>query len=363
MLIALLLPAIQAAREAARKMQCQNNLKQIGLGIHTYENAKQALPPVIIFSARGSVFNLIFPYIEQTGMWSIVTDPKKGLLTFPAPDGILNASGTSDITQSGADTWWKNSLTDTERAALATVPIYFCPTRGIRPPAASGPLDSLRKNNWDSASGPRCDYAAAVTQSAGEGYCGEYFFFTTRLNSFAGPLRVADCTFNSSKTGDKEGNYPYVERWTERDTLSWWQDGASNQVVIGEKTIPDWALGKNNNSAKTWDASYYYAYLEPWDCMAARYIFGDRPCFSQNPTDPRIPDKMTVSGGATAPNGVKNSEGATNIHARHGFGSHHTGVCFFLIGDGSVHTFPVNTSPTIMWNLARVNDGQTVELP
>ncbi|MBA3480579.1 MAG: DUF1559 domain-containing protein [Pirellulales bacterium] len=68
-LIALLLPAVQSARETSRRMSCQNRLKQIGLAVQNFESAKAHLPPPKAgggtYNDLGSTFVLLLPYIEQ----------------------------------------------------------------------------------------------------------------------------------------------------------------------------------------------------------------------------------------------------------------------------------------------------------
>lgn len=100
-LVALLLPAIQAAREAARRTQCVNNLKQLGLALHNYHDSHQTFPfgrggtghPDGAASTgdlnsnvnRSSGFVPLLPYVDQTALYEQIKSPLTiGNVTYPA---------------------------------------------------------------------------------------------------------------------------------------------------------------------------------------------------------------------------------------------------------------------------------------
>ena len=110
-LVALLLPAVQAAREAARRAQCINNMKQIGIAMHLYHDAQKTLPGGAISCCFGTWANELFPYLEEeqiTMAWAdgvTYTGAKNaplmqiriGTYTCPSDIPAITKQGTSDF--------------------------------------------------------------------------------------------------------------------------------------------------------------------------------------------------------------------------------------------------------------------------
>jgi hypothetical protein len=255
-------------------------------------------------------------------------------------------------------TWFMDTLTDQERQSLSSVPYMKCPSR------RSG-MQMLASNDGNGASaGPRGDYAIVVTKREGVATNGHPFDYwhdccilstvaCARQEVFRSPFLLPTLTFAAGSTnGSQVWDYDKVTNWTVKDQMSRWQDGASNQILIGEKFIPSWALD-STGAVSTWDNSY----LSQWtnECLfgSARFIEDTPgiPPIARSPNDPTIlQDTLPTSF-------------SPNNWGKCGFGSHHPGMCNFAIGDGSIQSFSVTMNPTTLMNLADVRDGNTVSFP
>lgn len=143
-LIALLLPAVQAAREAARRMQCTNHLKQVGIALHNYHSslnafpvgflypqANQVYPGVPALHYRWSVFAQLTPYLEQTSVYNALN------MNWPIAAGPSSVLGTPPWTP------FPTNLT----VMAAKVSFFLCPSDPAQPPSAlAGGLTSGPSN-------------------------------------------------------------------------------------------------------------------------------------------------------------------------------------------------------------------------
>ena len=129
-LMALILPAVQAVREAARKTQCKNNLKQLGLAIHNYEQITSMLPPhnggtngttVQPTGHNNGILSgivMLLPYLDQTALWSNISTSKgqggfPGLTTFPHPSNTISTLQCPSSSTTPVNIQWTWGITYT----------------------------------------------------------------------------------------------------------------------------------------------------------------------------------------------------------------------------------------------------------
>ncbi len=279
-LIALLLPAVQAAREAARRSQCTNNLKQIGLAFHNFQDTygklpngardgDHRIPSTLTWCCRSitrygwSWSYQILPFMEQSAVYELAQDSND---PDPPSESVYNTM--------------ENAV------AGSAIKGFYCPSR--RDP-------KLHSSSY------KCDYAG----NAGERATG-------------GGIRS---TASSGTRG--------VVIQTDRDKirLELIKDGTSNTIMVGEKALNPLSYGSEGGDNERWNNA-------GWDEDVVRY--GAAIYNNVEYGLPPISDKdapISVNGTWT---GVVDKQGYSWVQWHPFFGSSHPGGANFALADGSV---------------------------
>lgn len=142
-LVALLLPAIQAAREAARRMQCANNMKQLGLGALNFESGKKQLPASGQCDSTGgasttymihSTATVILPFIEQQAVYNMFdhkTNPITAYSATPSGDAFKTPTNCLLHPDARGRNYDDPAHPNGQLGAKAKIDTFVCPTTPI----------------------------------------------------------------------------------------------------------------------------------------------------------------------------------------------------------------------------------------
>jgi prepilin-type N-terminal cleavage/methylation domain-containing protein len=237
-LIGLLLPAVQKVREAAARMTCQNNLKQVALSAHNYESAVGVLPPGFLgpmasdtpppgldadisalgYNAQcvGAIFYLL-PYIEQENLYKLCL---AGTPAKPVPGDYLNVNRRYPaFFSSNYDSFWNNRG--------AKIKTLLCPSDGTNAP-------------WDAF------YVTFGTSSIKALTFGDQVFGRTNYLGVSGRIGVTTDVYRgvfNNRSAAKIAAIP---------------DGTSNTLMFGEHTGNGPVQTGWQNSSPSWMAAGYF---------------------------------------------------------------------------------------------------------
>lgn len=312
-LVALLLPAVQAAREAARRMSCSNNLKQFGLALQNFHDTFGAFPPGMTDDDTQNFGwgTYILPYMEQGNIYTqISTNVALGT------PGLITKPGTHPNTDGNSRLHISDSVHGTLIQTI--LPGYLCPSNAL------GKKDN---NNYGAShyvgnAGTTTQFGT-VTWGCASG--------NIRGNTETGMLvfdNNNDETFSVGMGDCRDGT---------SNTFIVGEIGASQNVYPGKNTsgnFPLWAGGNNDFGCES-------------KGMASHVRLADATFYINRPA-------TTLNAAA----------GGSDWHESDMcFGSFHTGGAQFVFVDGSVHFIQSTINTDTLFRLANRQDGLPVSLP
>ncbi len=375
-LISLLLPAVQAAREAARRAQCINNLKQLGLGALNCESAVKTLPAsgwvaytfghpdagVGLTQPGGWLFNIL-PYIEQSTLYklqqgktsgtvgvnleaaalTVATTPlaafycpsRRPVQTYPMKTAITAFGATNDATFQGvigsnqAIMLWDESQTSVAGTILSGV------TSAARSDYAG---NGFAFTNYPAQGGSD----PATTLLTNLLSLGTYWAVNNPTNGLAVPAQAEGAKAQFTDTAAGMGGIFFYGLAT---TIAQIQDGTSNTYLCGEKYIDanHYLDGLDGTDGGDSDCICDYC---GYDADMIRFCaFASGNVSTDPPATPGYTPKQDMPGFMN-----------NNI-----FGSAHAGMCNMAFCDGSVHQISYGISPTIHWELGNRADGNAID--
>lgn len=314
-LVALLLPAVQQAREAARRTQCKNNLKQLGLAMHNYHDVSLAFPMGWINDyshyrpATGSDIDGHFGMdVEDAGQWAWSAYILPYIDQAPAFN-VLNVSNRRAAFTVAA------AATDNEVLRILTTPM-----NAFRCPSDVGPdvNSEVERQVTDEAGGNALQIALSNYVASNRGIA----FGSTTVQSDSSDANIG-IFFGDSKTRIRDVT-----------------DGTSNTLLVGERA---WTYQGSNGFVESWAALTFMAGGETTgsgSCVGSNCGFGDAV--------------------ATTSIGINPDNVDSETRPRVTYSSNHTGGAQFALADGSVRFLSENMDLQTLANLGAMRDGQVI---